>query len=199
MGKQRSIDFDIGFADGRVTSYGSTQTGLEIFFQAWNEKTLKFNCEDIIFFSVLSISDVSDVLERENSLALDSGARYLSLSHEQKKEYRSLQFINLDGDPFIEICCHSYMISIYHENSNFCRLCGLYQKDPPWGQDGVSPNFKTCICCGTTFGRDDCFPSQVLEYRKEWIRNGCPWLDKEKRPYDWSSAMQMLHIPRSFL
>ncbi|MGW3351445.1 hypothetical protein ACWDA3_49795 [Nonomuraea rubra] len=34
---------------------------------------------------------------------------------------------------------------------NECRVCGLSQADPPWGEDGQNPTWAICHCCGTEF------------------------------------------------
>lgn len=195
----RSVDFSIGFADSRIISYESVPDGLVLFLLAWNEEILKFYFTEPLFFSILCTDDVSDVRECHCSDSSKRAMEYLLTPKEKQEDYKSLSFINLNGDPSIEICCRNYKIEIHHENSNFCRLCGLYQEDPPWGNDGLSPTFKTCPCCGIQFGTRDKFFSQVKELRNEWIEAGYGWIDNRKMPINWSPASQMANIPQSFI
>lgn len=30
----------------------------------------------------------------------------------------------------------------------FCRVCGLPLDEDPWGEDGKTPNYTICPCCG---------------------------------------------------
>lgn len=36
-----------------------------------------------------------------------------------------------------------------------CRVCGLDQRELPWGEDGTSLTFAICDCCGVEFGYED--------------------------------------------
>lgn len=38
---------------------------------------------------------------------------------------------------------------------HFCRVCGLYIEDEPWGKDGSCPTYEICSCCGVEFGNED--------------------------------------------
>ncbi|EGQ8490607.1 MULTISPECIES: hypothetical protein [Vibrio] len=53
-----------------------------------------------------------------------------------------------------------------------CRVCGLIQLDPPWGEDGKSPNYDICSCCGVEFGYEDSSVKGVSTYRKKWLEGG---------------------------
>ena len=37
-------------------------------------------------------------------------------------------------------------------NKLACRVCGKVQDDPTWGEDGKTPTFDICDCCGVQFG-----------------------------------------------
>lgn len=37
-------------------------------------------------------------------------------------------------------------------NSFYCRVCGLYLGYQPWGEDGKTPSYEICPCCGVEFG-----------------------------------------------
>ncbi|MGB7430615.1 MAG: hypothetical protein WA933_22715 [Microcoleaceae cyanobacterium] len=46
-------------------------------------------------------------------------------------------------------------------NKNSCRVCGYDMKYPIWGEDGNTPSFDICPCCGTEFGYEDCTPQSI--------------------------------------
>ncbi len=50
-----------------------------------------------------------------------------------------------------------------------CRICGLVQHEPPWGDDGQSPNFGICERCGVQFGYPDATTEGVRRYRVAWL------------------------------
>ena len=72
-----------------------------------------------------------------------------------------------------------------------CRVCGLQQAEPPWGEDGKSPTFDICDCCGVEFGYEDSLSAGVERYRAEWLKKGAPWLRPSARPPDWSLERQL--------
>ncbi|WP_407906848.1 hypothetical protein [Escherichia coli] len=36
-----------------------------------------------------------------------------------------------------------------------CRVCGAEQPEAPWGDDGETPTYDICNCCGVEFGYED--------------------------------------------
>ena len=80
-----------------------------------------------------------------------------------------------------------------------CRVCGLKQKDPPWGESGFEPTYDICPCCSTEFGLDDRTSAQRFEVRGHWIKSGYPWFHPEQKPPDWDPDAQMAQIPEEFL
>ncbi|SDT07044.1 hypothetical protein SAMN04489812_4027 [Microlunatus soli] len=59
-----------------------------------------------------------------------------------------------------------------------CRVCGYYFNEwCPWGEDGRSPSFDTCPCCGVEFGYGDSSLVGVRRWREHWIAKGAPWSD----------------------
>jgi hypothetical protein len=68
-----------------------------------------------------------------------------------------------------------------------CRVCGFrYENDYyPWGEDGNSPSYDICICCGAEFGFDDDTPENVSAYRKKWIDAGTPFHSPSQIPTGW--------------
>lgn len=81
---------------------------------------------------------------------------------------------------------------------NFCRICGLYSEDKPWGEDGHCPTYDICPCCGCEFGYEDCTFESAINYRKQWIENGVKWFDLKYKPEDWDLEKQMQNIPDKY-
>ena len=83
-------------------------------------------------------------------------------------------------------------------NSHECRICGYYVNDFPWGEDGKSPSFQICSCCGVQFGREDDTLESIKEYRAGWISKGGKWFVKNETPEGWNIEAQMKNIPNEF-
>ena len=88
----------------------------------------------------------------------------------------------------------------YHSapNTHECRVCGYYSEDFPWGEDGRSPAYHICPCCGVQFGKEDISLESIKKYRDEWICKGEIWFDKSKKNEDWDIVKQMKDIPNDF-
>lgn len=80
----------------------------------------------------------------------------------------------------------------------FCRVCGLKQSEPPWGEDGESPTFEICDCCGVEFGYEDNTYASTLKFRKKWLKEGAHWFHSENKPKKWTLEKQLTHIPKPF-
>lgn len=76
-----------------------------------------------------------------------------------------------------------------------CRVCGLLQRDFPWGKDENEPTYKFCYCCGVAFGVEDTTLADIRVYRGNWISSGYQWNKIEKKPDIWDGDEQMLDIP----
>ena len=81
---------------------------------------------------------------------------------------------------------------------HFCRICGLYIEDKPWGEDGNCPTYEYCPCCGVEFGYQDYTIESAINYRKQWIANGSKWADLKEKPENWSLEEQISHIPYKY-
>jgi hypothetical protein len=91
-------------------------------------------------------------------------------------------------------------MDLNQENNKYaCRVCGLIQGEPPWGDDDDSPNFSFCACCGCEFGYHDCNIEAARNHRKKWGENGTQWKEKEWQPIEWSPEHEMKNIPLEFL
>jgi hypothetical protein len=77
-----------------------------------------------------------------------------------------------------------------------CRVCGFPQGQAIWDDDGQTPSFATCACCGCTFGRDDTSPATIRAYRAEWRATGAAWFDAAQKPADWQLKDQLARLPR---
>ena len=79
-----------------------------------------------------------------------------------------------------------------------CRVCGLPQDELPWGEDGASPTFEICDCCGTEFGYEDTTPAAAGRARQKWIANGAGWFRPKRKPENWNPEAQLQGIPADF-
>lgn len=82
--------------------------------------------------------------------------------------------------------------------SYHCRVCDLGQPEPPWGTDGISPNYTFCDCCGVKFGYLDCELSEVRDRRADWLDSGAKWSQPSACPVNWSVEQQLAEIPPEF-
>ncbi len=82
--------------------------------------------------------------------------------------------------------------------NNICRVCGLFQESPPWGEDGDTPSFEICACCGVEFGNDDSTIVAIHRTRKEWLNKGAKWFISKFKPLNWNLAQQLSQIPIDF-
>ena len=82
---------------------------------------------------------------------------------------------------------------------HFCRVCGLDQEEAIWGEDGKTPSFEICSCCGVQFGYGDDNPEQCRRVRKHWIeKEGAKWSWPKGKPENWSLEEQLKQIPPAF-
>lgn len=84
------------------------------------------------------------------------------------------------------------------KNSKYCRVCGLSQEDLPWGEDGKTPSFEICHCCGVEFGYEDSSVDCVKRFRADWILKGSNWFDDKEKPPNWNLKEQLKNIPEEF-
>lgn len=75
-----------------------------------------------------------------------------------------------------------------------CRVCGLRQDELPWGDDGQSPIYDFCPCCGVEFGYGDATPLARQRWRQQWISLGSPWAEPQRKPVGWDLDEQLRHI-----
>ena len=80
-----------------------------------------------------------------------------------------------------------------------CRVCGYQDDNLPYGEDGKTPSFDICACCGVTHGYEDTLVAAVLRYRKIWISGGSKWFAPRFRPASWNLAQQLAMIPSGWL
>ncbi len=85
-----------------------------------------------------------------------------------------------------------------HSNKLACRVCGMLQLDPPWGDDGRTPNYDICPCCGVEFGYEDSTLESIRKYRNRWLANGANWTEKLEKPNNWDLKKQLENIPDEF-
>jgi len=80
-----------------------------------------------------------------------------------------------------------------------CRVCGLEQPEPPWGEDGNTPSFNICPCCGVEFGYEDSTLITIRRYRDLWLENGAKWSVPKATPLKWNIEEQLRHIPQEYV
>jgi hypothetical protein len=88
---------------------------------------------------------------------------------------------------------------VIDEESLRCRVCGLAQASPPWGEDGQTPLFEHCPCCGVEWGYQDATPLGARRFRESWIRKGARWDRPDLRPRDWNLQQQIACVPATFV
>ena len=81
----------------------------------------------------------------------------------------------------------------------YCRVCGLIQDDPPWGNDNNTPSFNICSCCGVEFGYEDATLNAIKNYRTTWLANGSEWFETKDKPIEWLLENQLKNIPNEYL
>jgi hypothetical protein len=79
-----------------------------------------------------------------------------------------------------------------------CRVCGLQQDELPWGEDGNTPSFNICDCCGTEFGYHDATLTAIKNTRSKWIAQGTKWFNPKAKPEIWVLKEQLQKIPLVF-
>jgi hypothetical protein len=84
------------------------------------------------------------------------------------------------------------------QESYFCRVCGKRQDEPIWGEDGQSPTFDICDCCGAEFGYEDCNLEAIHAFRGKWLQEGNKWWNPKTQPQNWSLEEQMKNIPEKY-
>jgi hypothetical protein len=78
-----------------------------------------------------------------------------------------------------------------NKSSHYCKVCGLYHEAPPWGENGNTPSFELCECCGAEFGFDDYSTEGIAEYRRQWLNDGAKWLIPRWRLANWNLDEQL--------
>jgi hypothetical protein len=80
---------------------------------------------------------------------------------------------------------------VYH-----CFVCGAPTEDPPWGEDGRTPLFEICPCCGCEHGYEDASTRGIESLRTEWLAGGGNWREPEFKPIGFSVEEQLRKIPK---
>ena len=82
---------------------------------------------------------------------------------------------------------------------NYCRVCGLDQGEFIWGEDGRSPTYGICACCGVEFGYGDGDVENCVAIRHHWINiEGARWRESKEKPKGWILENQIKQIPIGF-
>lgn len=81
---------------------------------------------------------------------------------------------------------------MYNDKNFVCPVCGWDKlEEPPYGgKEGENPSYEICACCGYEFGYHDANIGYTFEnYRKEWIKKGCPFYDGTEKPNVWNEEV----------
>jgi hypothetical protein len=79
-----------------------------------------------------------------------------------------------------------------------CRVCGLLWPAPPWGEDGKSPMWDFCPCCGVETGYGDSSLTGARRWREKWLAAGAEWEFPKEKPPDWDLEEQLQYVPEQF-
>ena len=79
-----------------------------------------------------------------------------------------------------------------------CRICGFLQLFPPWGDDGKTPLFEICDCCGVEFGYEDATIQAIKQYRDRWLSDDAIFWSPKDKPKIWLLEEQLKQIPDRF-
>lgn len=80
----------------------------------------------------------------------------------------------------------------------YCRVCGFESEVPQWGEDGRTPIYDYCPCCGVEHGYQDASPKGARTFREAWLTAGARWAEPETRPPNWSLDAQLVQVPNEF-
>ena len=81
----------------------------------------------------------------------------------------------------------------------YCRVCGFGLEYSPWGEDGASPTYEFCPCCGCEFGNHDYTIESVRRFRKHWLDNGAKWFYAPEKPTSWDLEKQLLNVEENYI
>lgn len=84
-------------------------------------------------------------------------------------------------------------------NEHNCRVCGLFITNLPWGENGNSPSYEICPCCGVEFGNEDYTINSTRQYRNKWVLKGGNWFFPSEKPQNWNIEEQFNQIPKEWL
>lgn len=79
-----------------------------------------------------------------------------------------------------------------------CRVCGYRNVEPPWGEDGRTPEYDFCPCCGAEHGYQDSTATGARVFREKWLLKGAPWDEAAAKPPDWDLEVQLRGVPADF-
>ena len=93
----------------------------------------------------------------------------------------------------------SDITGMYKKDKYICPVCGFDNLEEPayykCSQDIVG-SYNGCPCCGFYFSDIGNINLTELhtKYRKEWIENGCNFINKSKMPKDWDPNNQLKNL-----
>ncbi len=76
----------------------------------------------------------------------------------------------------------------------FCKICGYKHSEPHWGDDGKSPSYLICPCCGVEAGNEDYSEKSIKQYRYNWMKGGNRWFNPKLKPDNWDLSIQLENV-----
>jgi hypothetical protein len=80
----------------------------------------------------------------------------------------------------------------------FCRVCGYESDSPSWGEDGRTPSFEICPCCGVEWGYEDSLREGVLAHREAWFADGAKWTHEDVLHDGLTIEERLARVPPEF-
>jgi hypothetical protein len=78
----------------------------------------------------------------------------------------------------------------------YCYVCGAPTEDPPRGENGHTPLFEFCPCCGCEYGYQDASTKGIETLRAKWLAGGGKWREPELKPPSPTLEKQLRQIPK---
>ena len=106
-----------------------------------------------------------DYLCKTYKVTVEYPAFYIS-----ERKVRALGPLSIDSDKELknnQSLIMNYMRPLYH-----CPICGLPLDFAPWGDDGKTPTYEICPCCGVEWGNEDYTPESRKECLNKWLVAG---------------------------
>ncbi|MCC8147287.1 MAG: hypothetical protein LIO93_12820 [Bacteroidales bacterium] len=110
-----------------------------------------------------------------------------------EKGVRALGPLNMDSRKCLEEN-KSFIMDYMITSKYYCAVCGLPLDFNPQGNNGKTPTYDICPCCGVKWGNEDYTTESRTEYRNKWLAAGAKWFEPQKKPENWNLEKQLNNI-----